>query len=27
VVVNSLYGQPNLWQISRHIRLGAVFTF
>lgn len=27
VVLNSLYGQPNLWQISRHIRLGAVFTF
>jgi hypothetical protein len=27
VVLNSLYGQPNLWQISRHIRFGAVFTF
>ena len=27
VILNSLYGQPNLWQISRHIRLGATFTF
>lgn len=27
VVLNSLYGQPNLWQISRHIRLGATFTW
>ncbi len=27
VVLNSLYGQPNLWQIARHIRLGAVFTW
>jgi hypothetical protein len=26
-VLNSLYGQPNLWQVSRHIRLGATFTF
>ncbi len=27
VVKSSLYGQPNLWQISRHIRLGATFTW
>lgn len=27
VVKNALYGQPNLWQISRHIRLGATFTW
>ncbi len=27
VVLNNLYGQPNLWQISRHIRLGATFSF
>jgi hypothetical protein len=27
VVKNNLYGQPNLWQISRHIRLGAQFTW
>jgi hypothetical protein len=27
VVLNSLYGQPNLWQISRHIRLGATFSW
>jgi hypothetical protein len=27
VPLNSQYGQPNLWQISRHIRLGAQFTF
>jgi len=27
MVQNSLYGQPNLWQISRHIRLGAQFTW
>jgi carboxypeptidase family protein len=27
VVLNGLYGQPNLWQQSRHIRLGATFTF
>jgi Carboxypeptidase regulatory-like domain len=26
-LLNTRYGQPNLWQISRHIRLGAVFTF
>jgi len=25
--VNSLYGQPNLWQISRAVRFGATFTF
>jgi len=27
VVKSSLYGQPNLWQISRHIRLGATVTW
>jgi hypothetical protein len=27
VVLNSLYGRPNLWQLSRNIRLGATFTF
>jgi hypothetical protein len=27
MVKNSMYGQPNLWQISRHIRLGAQFTW
>ena len=27
IVLNGLYGQPNLWQISRHIRLGAQFTW
>jgi hypothetical protein len=27
VVLNGEYGQPNLWQISRHIRLGATFTW
>jgi hypothetical protein len=27
VIQNSLYGKPNLWQISRTIRLGAQFTF
>jgi carboxypeptidase family protein len=27
VVLNSLYGKPNLWQVSRNIRLGAQFTF
>jgi hypothetical protein len=25
--LNGEYGQPNLWQISRHIRLGATFTW
>jgi hypothetical protein len=25
--VNSMYGSPNLWQISRSIRLGAAFIF
>ena len=25
--LNSQYGQPNIWQISRSIRLGAKFTF
>jgi len=27
VTLNSLYGKPNLWQISRRIRVGAQFTF
>jgi hypothetical protein len=27
MVLNSNYGRPNLWQISRKIRLGATFTF
>ena len=27
MVKNSLYGQPNLWQISRHIRLGVQFSW
>ena len=27
VTPNSHYGSPNLWQISRNIRLGAQFTF
>jgi len=27
VVLNNNYGHPNLWQVSRHIRLGATFTF
>ena len=27
MVKNSLYGQPNLWQLSRKIRLGAMFTW
>jgi outer membrane receptor protein involved in Fe transport len=27
VILNSQYGQPNLWQISRSIRLGASFRF
>jgi hypothetical protein len=27
VVKSSLYGQPNLWQTARRIRLGAAFTF
>jgi len=26
-VVNSQYGQPNIWQRSRAIRLGVKFTF
>jgi hypothetical protein len=25
--LNSEYGKPNLWQISRKIRLGATFTW
>jgi hypothetical protein len=27
VVLNSLYGKPNLWQPSRNIRLGAQFSW
>jgi hypothetical protein len=27
IVLNGQYGQPNLWQVSRHIRLGAQFTW
>jgi hypothetical protein len=27
VIKNGLYGQPNLWQTARHIRLGATFTW
>jgi len=27
LIQNSQYGQPNLWQISRKIRIGAQFTF
>jgi Carboxypeptidase regulatory-like domain len=27
VILNSRYGQPNLWQISRSMRLGVQFTF
>ena len=27
MVKNGMYGEPNLWQISRRIRLGAQFTF
>jgi hypothetical protein len=27
IVLNGLYGQPNLWQTARHIRLGATFTW
>jgi hypothetical protein len=27
VPLNSQYGSPNLWQISRHIRLGVQFSF
>ena len=27
VTLNSHYGSPNLWQLSRNIRLGASFTF
>ena len=27
VALNSLYGQPNLWQTSRTMRLGATFTW
>jgi len=27
IVLNGMYGQPNLWQLSRHIRLGGTFTW
>jgi hypothetical protein len=27
MILNSLYGRPNLWQVSRNIRLGAAFTW
>ena len=27
LVKNNLYGQPNLWQTTRHIRLGATFSW
>jgi len=27
MILNSLYGRPNLWQLSRNIRLGAQFTW
>jgi hypothetical protein len=27
MILNSLYGRPNLWQLSRNIRLGATFTW
>jgi hypothetical protein len=27
VILNSLYGKPNLWQVSRNIRLGAAFNW
>lgn len=27
IVLNSRYNQPNVWQLSRNIRLGARFTF
>ena len=27
LIKNSQYGQPNLWQLSRNIRLGVSFTF
>jgi len=26
-IKNSRYGQPNLWQLSRNIRLGVSFSF
>ena len=26
-ILNSLYGKPNLWQLSRNIRLGATFSW
>jgi hypothetical protein len=27
MILNSLYGRPNLWQLSRNIRLGAQFSW
>jgi len=27
VILHSRYGQPNLWQLSRSIRLGLIFRF
>ncbi|MGA8438558.1 MAG: TonB-dependent receptor [Candidatus Sulfotelmatobacter sp.] len=27
MILNSLYGRPNLWQLARNIRLGAAFTW
>lgn len=27
MILNSLYGMPNRWQLSRNIRLGATFSF
>ncbi len=27
MILNSLYGKPNLWQLSRNIRLGAQFSW
>jgi hypothetical protein len=27
MILNSLYGKPNLWQLSRNIRLGAQFEW
>ena len=27
LIKNNNYGQPNLWQLSRNIRLGVKFTF
>jgi hypothetical protein len=27
LIKNSQYGQPNLWQLSRNLRLGVTFAF